>query len=76
MDFKKNTRPQNLGKKQDKKYILKTLYALLEVRETVLDVFESKIYPIIIQGTGFSDHSNLKILTPKKILERLPIALA
>ena len=33
-----------------------------------------------IEGTGFSDkvsdHSNLKILSPKQILQRLPIALA
>ena len=46
----------------------------------VLDAFESKIFPIKIEGTGFSNkvsnHSNLKILTPKKILQRLPIAFA
>ena len=30
------------------------------------------------EGTGFSDHrqSNLKILTPKQMLQRLPIVLA
>ena len=46
----------------------------------VLDAFESKIFPIKIEGTGFSNkvsnHSNLKILTPKKMLQRLPIAFA
>ena len=29
-----------------------------------------------IEGTGFSDHYNLKILTPKQMLQRLPIAIA
>ena len=29
-----------------------------------------------IEGTGFSDHYNLKILTPKQMLQRLPIAMA
>ena len=33
-----------------------------------------------IEGTGFSDkvsdHSNLRILTPKQMLQRLPIAYA
>ena len=46
----------------------------------MLDAFESKIFPIQIEGTDFSDkvsdHSNLKILTPKQMLQRLPIALA
>ena len=28
------------------------------------------------KGTCFSEHSNLKILTPKQMLQRLPIALA
>ena len=45
---------------------------------------ESKKFPIKIEGIGFSDctrgnvsdHSNLKILSPKQILQRLPIALA
>ena len=56
------------------------LYALFERRERVLDAFESKIFPIKIEGAGLldqaSDHSNLKILTPKQMLQRLPIALA
>ena len=32
----------------------------------------ARIAPVI----KFSDHSNLKILSPKEILQRLPIALA
>ena len=80
MEFKKKTRPQNPLKKQERKEVLKNLCALFEGKKRVLDVFESKIFPIKIQRTGcsgkVSDHSNLKILTPKEMLQRLPIALA
>ena len=70
---KNKTRPQN-----SKKNVLKNLYALLEGREKVFDAFESKIFPIKNSGSGYLDFkpSNLKILTPKQMLERLPIALA
>ena len=38
------------------------------------------MFPIKIEGTGFSDkvsdHSKLKMLTSKQMLERLPIPLA
>ena len=80
MDFKKKARPQNPEKKQEKKYILKNLYALFEGRKRVLDAFKSKRFSIKTEGTGFSDkvsnHSSLKVLTPKQMLQRLPIALA
>ena len=68
----------------------KVIY-ISEGRERVLEGFESKIFPIKIEGTGFCDrvsnHSNLNltpinslistylILTPKQMLQRLPIAL-
>ena len=78
--FKKKTKPQNLEKKQEKKDILKNLYALFEGREKIIDAFESRIFKIKIEGSGFSekllDYSNLKILTPKQMLQGLPIALA
>ena len=80
MDFKKNARPQNPEKKQRNKDILKNLYAYFEGRKRLLDSFESKICLAKIKGTGFSDkvsdHSNLKILTPKPMLLRLSMALA
>ena len=80
MNFKKKAKPQNTEKKKEKKDILKNLYSFFEGRKRVLDAFESKIFPIKIEGTGFSDkvsdHCNLKTLTPKKVLQRLPIALA
>ena len=48
--------------------------------ERNLDAFENKMFPINIEDIGFldkiSDHSNLKILTPKQMLQRLQIALA
>ena len=48
--------------------------------ERNLDAFENKIFPINIEDIGFldkiSDHSNLKTLTPKQMLQRLQIALA
>ena len=37
------------------KDILKNLYALFESRERVLDAIESKIFPVKIESTGFSD---------------------
>ena len=49
-------------------------------RETILGASESKIFQLKIEGTGVSDkvsdHSNLKLLVPKQMLQRLPIALA
>ena len=45
---------------------------------TVLRERESKIVLIKSKGSGLlnTDHSKLKILTPKQMLQRLPIALA
>ena len=69
-----------MKKRQEKKDTLKNLYALFEGRERVLDASESKIFPIKIESRGFSDkvsdHSNLKVLIPKQMLQRLPTALA
>ena len=80
MNFKKKVNPKNTEKKQQKEDVLKNSYYLIEGRERVLNAFKSKIFPIEIKSTGFSDkvldHSNLKISTLKQILEKLPIALA
>ena len=44
---------------------------LYEGRELVLNTFKSRLFPLkSTKGTG------LKILTPKQMLQRLPIALA
>ena len=47
-------------------------------RETILDAFKSKIFLTKSKGSGVlnTDKSKLKILTPKQMLQRLPIALA
>ena len=59
--------------------MLKNLYSLFEGRERVLNAFDSKICPIKIESTAFSDkvsdHSNLEILTPKQMLEKLLLAI-
>ena len=80
MYFRKQVKPKNPEKKQQQEDVLKNLHNLFEARERVLSTFDTKILPIKFEGTGFSDkvsdHSNLKILTPKQMVQRLPIALA
>ena len=81
LNFRKLAKPKNPEKKkQKKKDFLENLYNFFEGRERVLNAFDSKIFLIKIEGTDFSekvsDHSNLKILSPKQMLQRLQIALA
>ena len=78
MNFRKNTKPRSQEKKQEKEIVLKNLYNFFEGREKVLDAFESKIFSIKSKGAGIlnPNHSKLKVLTPKQMLQRLPIALA
>ena len=80
MHFRKQVKPKNPDKKQQKGDVIENLYNLFEGRERVLTAFDSKIFPIKFESTGFSDkapyHSSFKILTPKQMLQRLPIALA
>ena len=54
------------------------MYNFFEGREEVLDALESKIFSIKSKGSDILnlDHSRLKELTPKQMLQRLPIALA
>ena len=54
------------------------MYKFFEVREKVLNAFSSKIFLIKSKGSGLlnTNRSKLKILTPKQMLQRLPIALA
>ena len=78
MNFRKNTKPRSQEKKQEKEIVLKNLYNFFESREKILDAFESKIFSIKSKGAGIlnPNHSKLKILTHKQMLQRLPIALA
>ena len=50
----------------------------MSLEKKILGAFESKIFSIKFKGAGIlnSNHSKLKILAHKKILQRLPIALA
>ena len=54
------------------------MYLFFEGRERVLDAFESKVFSTKSKGVGIlnPDHSELKILAPKQMLQRLPITLA
>ena len=65
-------------KKEEKEIALENLYKFFEGREKILDAFESKIFLTKSKGAGIlnPDHSKLKILTHKQMLQRLPIALA
>ena len=49
-----------------------------DAREMVLNGFRSKIFLTKSTGTGLfnTNNSKLKVLTPKQMLQRLPIALA
>ena len=78
MNFRKNTKPRSQEKKQEKEILLENLYKFWKGREKVLDAFESKIFLTKPKGAGIlnPDHSKLKILTHKQMLQRLPIALA
>ena len=57
--------------KKNKKNVLNTAENLYYSRELVISAFKSEFFPLkSTTGTG------LKILTPKQMLQRLPIALA
>ena len=67
-----------IGKKKEKEIVLKNLYKFFEAREKVLNGFGSKIFLIKSKGSGLlnTNQSKLKILTPKQMLQRLPVTLA
>ena len=54
------------------------MYKFFEGREKITGAFESKIFSTKPKGAGIlnPNHSKLKILTHKQMLQRLPIALA
>ena len=51
------------------------MYKFFSAREMIFNGFKSKIFSIKSKGSGLLN-SKLKILTPKQMLQRLPIALA
>ena len=78
MSFRKNTEPRSQEKKQEKEIVLENLYNFFEGREKNLDAFESKIFSVKSKGAVIlsPNQSKINILTPKQMLQRLPIALA
>ena len=89
--FRKTAKPKESVKKERKGLTLKNAIILLTRRQKVLNAFESRIFIRGKQGKGIksisdrvanlsdrkvSDHKQLKVLTPKQMLQRLPIALA
>ena len=78
MNFKKNMKPRRPEKKQEKLLVLKNLYKLWQGREKILDAFASKIFSTKSKGAKQNETKGkgLKILTPKQMPQRLPVALA
>ena len=79
MNFRKQIKPKN-PEKISKKDALEYWYNIFKGRKKVLNAFDIEIFPKKVQKTGFSekvsDHCNLKIISPKQMFQRLPIALA
>ena len=70
LSFNNKARPKNKDDK-NKRNAFNTAKNLYEGRDLVIKAFKSELFPLkSTTGTG------LKILTPKQILQRLPIALA
>ena len=78
VEFYNKSRTRTWENKNYKKDTYESAYTLYEGRELTLSTFKSGIFPIKeTQGKGSSlDLAlRLKILTPKQVLQRLPIAL-
>ena len=75
-NFNDRTRPKALKNKEIKETTLNTLNNFYEAREMVLNGFKSRMFLIKSTGSGLTDHSKLKVLTPKQMLQRFPIVLA
>ena len=76
--FVYKTKPKSDKKKQEKEDTINNLCNFFNPRKMVLHGFKSKIFLTKSKGSDIlnSDQSKLKILTPKQMLQRLPIALA
>ena len=76
--FVYKTKPKSDKKKQEKEDTINNLCNFFDPRKMVLHGFKSKIFLTKSKASDIlnSDQSKLKILTPKQMLQRLPIALA
>ena len=65
-------------KKHEKGIALNSLYNFFEGREKIINAFESKIFLTKCKVASILnlDHFRLKVLTPRQMFQRLPIALA
>ena len=71
LDFSNKSRPRSKNDKEKKKQnTLDSINALFEGRESILNAFRTKIFSI-----KEKQGKRLKILVPKQMLQRLPIAL-
>ena len=61
-----------LNQEKVKEYVLNSARAFLKEREMVFKAFESGI---LLEPEELKEGTGLKILTPKQMLQRLPIAL-
>ena len=71
--LKSKTKPHTPESKKVKEDVLNSARALLKERETVFKAFESGIF---LKPEELKKGARLKVLTPKQMLQRLPIALA
>ena len=70
-DFNSKTKAKSQKDKKRRKDVFDSVKNLYKGRELVINAFKSGLFPLKqITGEG------LKILTPKQLLQRLPIALA
>ena len=66
-----------IKEKEGKEIASDNLYEFYSAREMILDGFKSKMISIKSKGWGIlkADRFKLKLLRPKQMLQRLPIAL-
>ena len=71
LNFNHKARPKNKDDKKNKRNVFNSAKNLYEDRELDINAFKSGLFQLkSTTGTG------LEILTPKQLLQRLPIALA
>ena len=72
LNFNNKARLKNRDhEKNNKKKLLNTAKNLCNGRELVINAFKSRLFPL-----KSTTRTGLKILTPKQLLQELPIALA
>ena len=70
LNFNNKARPKNKDYKNNKRNFLNTAKKFYEGRELIINAFKSELFPL-----KSTTDTELKILTSKQMLQRLPIAL-